>query len=372
MPNESRTHPTKTPGLYRVDPSRNFPEGAWEIRMRLAPRRHHRKTFRTRSAALAYANSMRDQKQRGDLIDPAKSATLFEQVADEWEMTVTRNRKEKTALGYQSLLRTHVRPTFDDMKVGAIDYGDVERWIDDLTKSGLRAGTVRNAYRVLKMILDFAMKNRRIRANPCVGVTLPRIENQEMKTLTAEQVATLVEVVGPPNDVVVRFAAYTGLRAGEIAALRVRDLDLKAGTVTVRRSLADLNGRLVETEPKTKAARRTVGIPRFVLEPLKDTSASEHSIPRREFFIGTRRGGDWRHGNFYARVFRPAVKELVEKQRWPEGLGGLRFHDLRHTYASFLVEQGAHPKEMSERLGHSSVQVTLDRYSHICRTSKRS
>src|SRR5206468_11216091 len=112
-------------------------------------------------------------------------------------------------------------------------------------------------------------------------------------------------------------------------------------------------------EPKSRAGRRTVFLNEALAERLRDHLA-DRVLDRDGYVFAGRGGGPLNYGTFYSGYFKPAVR-----QTFPERLHGLRFHDLRHTYASLLVEQGAHPKEMAELMGHSSVQITLDRYSHL-------
>jgi integrase len=231
---------------------------------------------------------------------------------------------------------------------------------------------VRNVFFVLKMALDYGIKSGRIRVNPCAGVELPSARSPKMLFLTADDVAILATAVGartvshrpspktrPPFGLVVRFAAYTGLRAGEIVGLRVEDLNFLTRSVHVRRSVSMVEGQLREEAPKTAASGRIVGVPAALWAELVEYVGPRRDDPAGPVFL-SHRGGPFNHNVFYLSYFKPAVREVL-----PKRLHGLRFHDLRHTYASLLVEMGAHPKEMAERLGHSSVQITLDRYAHL-------
>jgi integrase len=365
--------PSRKLNIHRVSPSRNFPEGAHKARYRDERGKTHSKTYRTYREAERFLARVSADKQRGDFINPADATAPFRDVAERWSATLARKRKERTVLDYRAVLRLHVLPHFGPMKLGRIAFADVDGWLSHLEAGGLRSGTIRNAYKVLKQALDYAVKDGRIRSNPCNGVALPEQVREEMLFLTAEEIAALVEEIGAPFGTLVKFAAYTGLRAGEIVGLKIGEVDWQAGTVRVLRSITDLNGRLIEVEPKTKAARRTVPVPKFVLDDLR-AYVGERIFRKDEYlFMGARKRGPLSHRNFYRRHFRPAVDRLVErgKQENPDGptfpgrLAGLRFHDLRHTYASLLVAQGAHPKEMSENMGHATSQITLDRYSHL-------
>ena len=149
--------------------------------------------------------------------------------------------------------------------------------------------------------------------------------------------------------------AYTGLRAGEVEALRVRRLDLLHCKVEVAETVGEVHGHgLVYGSPKTYESR-SVPVPRFLCSELMTLVAGKD--PNDFVFTGPQ-GGPIRHTTFYHRHFKRAVHEA--------GLpDALRFHDLRHTYAAMLIAQGAHPRAMMERLGHSSVTVTLNTYGHL-------
>jgi integrase len=155
----------------------------------------------------------------------------------------------------------------------------------------------------------------------------------------------------------VRLAAYTGLRAGEICALRVGRLDLLRGRILVAESVTEVEGHgLVFGEPKTNE-RRSVTLPVFLRDELGAHLAGRDAGPD-DFVFPSSSGGVLRHKMFYKRVFKPAVMAA--------GLPtSMRFHDLRHTCASLCIALGAHPKAIQERLGHSSITVTLDRYGHL-------
>jgi integrase len=353
---------TDIPSLYHTPATRNFPNGAWELRYYDSHGGNRRKRFHTREGALDFKAKLRVDKREGRFINPTRQNTLFKDVAEDWYGSRERDTKPKTISGYGQILN-RVEEHFGKKRVGFITPDDVNDWVQELIDDGKAPGTIRNSYRVLKMVMDFAVRHQYIAANPCVGITLPRNQPREMLFLTAEQVNQLAEEVGEPNGLIVKFAAFTGLRAGEIAGLRMKDLS--KNSLRVRQSIAEVNGELIEGEPKTKAAKRTVGIPAFVLAELKDYIGDRANDPEAFVFVGSRLGGMWRHSNWYARVFRPAVASLVEEGTWPKELAGLRFHDLRHTYASYLVAIGAHPKQMAEVMGHSSVQITLDRYAHL-------
>jgi integrase len=191
--------------------------------------------------------------------------------------------------------------------------------------------------------------------SPCRRVPLPKVEREEMRFLTPAEVATLAEAIVPRYRALVLVGAYGGLRIGELAGLRRSRVDLLRGTVQVAEIVVEVRGVLHVGPPKTRASRRTVGLPRFVVEELAvhlgrpgDLQALVFTAPH---------GGPLRLPAFRARVWRPAVVAA--------GLDGLRIHDLRHTAVALWIAAGANPKEVAARAGHSSVSFTLDRHGHL-------
>lgn len=323
--------------------------------------------FATKREAEAYEADVQSGQNRGQQpIEAHKAKTLFAEYAEEWLASAV-DLRPKTSERYRSVLDAYLLPRWGSTPVTQISYGDVQRYVRDLlragptpaTRHGCAPNTVKKVVLVLKLALSYAVRDGALRVNPVAGVSLPQADTRDPLFLTADQVDDLAEECGPRWATLIRFAAYTGLRAGEIAALRVRHLDLLRGRVRVVESVAELDHGLVTGEPKSKASRRTVALPRFLVEALVQHLGTRASNPDAYVFTAAN-GSPLRHGNFYARVFRPAVARAL-----PPELAACRFHDLRHTCASLLVEQGAHPKAIQERLGHSSIQMTLNTYSHI-------
>lgn len=176
-----------------------------------------------------------------------------------------------------------------------------------------------------------------------------------MRFASEDEVAAIAATIDKPYGVLVVMAAYSGLRAGELAALRVKDLDLMRGRVHVRQAVSEVHGRLIYGIPKSGKSR-TVSVPTFLREMLSEHVADFADDPDHLVFSSLD-GGPLRRSNFYRRHFRPAADAL--------GLHDLRFHDLRHSCASFLIASGAHPRAIMERLGHSSITVTMDVYGHL-------
>lgn len=332
----------------------------WDVRYRAPDRRHRTKTFRRKLDAQRFAHSVETDITRGEWLDPSLGRELFTEWADRWLSTTT-HLKPKTRESYESILRRHLVPAFGQLPVGRIDHPSVLKHLSRLQASGARPGTIRNVRDVLRMVLRLAQRSGAIKVNPAQEVKVPTSRKKEMLFLNANQVMTLADAISRPGDtdhnhygLLIRMAAFTGLRAGEISALRVDRLDLMRRRVHVVASASEAHGKFAIGPPKTYQ-RRTVPLPSALAEDLVEHVAG---LDQADFVFKAPEGGPHRHSNFYRRHFRPAVA----RAGLPEGF---RFHDLRHTYAAMLIEQNAHPRAIMERLGHSTISVTLGTYGHL-------
>jgi integrase len=362
--------------IQRTEASRNFPKGGWEARYRVrdgAQSRWRGKTFATKREAERFLAETLTDIGRGEYIDPSRQSVTFESVAEQWLGAARLQLRPKTIAGYEWTLRTRLYPEWRSAKVGSIDLDAVQGWVNRSSAS-TSTPSLLGAYRVLRLVLGYAVDTGKLRSNPCNRkVRLPSMAEREMCFLTHEQVELLastisfrpavskhaIPIVRPDLGVLIRFAAYTGLRAGEIAALRVRNLDLAKGTVSVEESTSDVAGKLVTGRPKTAKGRRIVHVDDDICSMLKAHVGDRRLDPNAYVFIG-QQGAQWNHSNFRGRFWKEAVTRAVNvsTERGDEFPRSLRFHDLRHTFASFLVQEGVHVREMAELLGHASAQIT--------------
>jgi integrase len=327
----------------------------WRVRYRDPAGRERAKSFARKQDAVRFLQHAEADKLRGLWVDPEQGRRTVGELAERWYAT-TVTLKPKTREDYRSLLNNHVLPVFGDQAVASLDTLAVRSWLAGLVSNGLSPSRAKHAYYILFAVLEAAIQAGALVRNPAAGVRAPRDRPREMHFLSAVEVERLAEAIVPPYGVLVRFAAYTGLRAGEIAALRVKRLDLLRGTVRVVEAASEVGGRLILGPTKTHA-ERTVRLPRFLR---KELAAYLADRPRdRDAFVFTApRGGQLRHNNFYQRLFCPALYSAGLPEQ-------VRFHDFRHTCAALLIAQGAHPKAIQAHLGHSSIQVTMDRYGHL-------
>jgi integrase len=208
----------------------------------------------------------------------------------------------------------------------------VRAWVAKMGADEVGAPTIENAFGLLRQVLGAAVEDRRIPRNPCEGVRLPKRKHADRGYLSHGQVAALAAAVDRGAEVV-RFLAYTGLRWGEMAALRVQDFDMLRRRVNVSRSVTE-SGGLVWSTPKTWE-RRSVPFPAVLADELAALMAGKG---REELVFTDLRGGVLRNSNWRARVFEPAVKKC---QAADESFPSITPHDLRHSAASLAISAGA-------------------------------
>jgi integrase len=326
----------------------------WEARYRAPEGRQRSKVFGTKREADRFLARVDADQQRGEWVDPRLGRVRFDEYTANW-MHSTTHWRPGTVANVESRLRRHILPAFGSHPLGRIQPVDVRAWIAEMTRTGLSASSVVAAYRVFARIMRTAEIDGYIVRTPCLGISLPReTSHHEMHYLDHEQVALLAGSIDARYRALIYTAAYTGMRWGELAALQVRNVNLLRGNIDIVEASTEVNGHL-HVGPTKTGARRAVSLPRFLGEML---SAHLERYPPVDGFLFTSAEGCPLRRNFYRRDFKPCVRAAG----LPEDL---RFHDLRHTCAALLIAQGAHPKEIQERLGHSTIRLTFDRYGHL-------
>jgi integrase len=332
---------------------RKLPSRRWQARyrgpdglLRSAPSTFARKGDATRWLALTEAELL-----GGRWIDPDAGRVPFTDYAATW-INERPGLRPKTVQLYRYLLRCHLAPGFTAQSVGGIAEADVRRWRADLLAAGTSPVTVAKAYRLLKSIMATAADDGLIRRNPCRVKGAGSEKSAERPVLTVAQVYALADAAGSRYRALVLLACLCGLRWGELAALRRRDIDIDAGTVRVSRQLAEVNGQpLAFGPPKTDAGKRTVVIPSLILPDIRDHLSSQVKPEPDALVFTSPTGTLLRHSNFRRRVWLPALAAT--------GLTGIHFHDLRHAGNLLIAHAGANLRELMDRLGHSSSRAAL-------------
>jgi integrase len=251
-----------------------------------------------------------------------------------------------------AIVRTHIVPAFGSIPLSAIDHSAVSAWVTEMSQRGLAAPTVRHAHRIMHMLLGSAVADGKLIRNVASGVKVPRDRSREKRFLTHHQVRLLAEAAGP-DGLIIRVLAYCGLRFGELAALRVRNIDPLRRRIHIEESVTEVNGTMVFGSPKSHQ-RRSVPMPASLLDELAAACVGKH--PDDLVFTAPKGGVIWLR-NWRRRVFDAAV--------FKAGLGELTPHELRHTAASLAVAAGANVKAVQRMLGHASAAMTLDVYSGL-------
>jgi len=340
-------------------------------------RPNHRQTakrgFRTKREAERFLITVESQIMVGDFIDPANSRVTVAELAPDWLGVKKMKLKPSSYKLLDDAWRVYVEPRWGSFELGAITHSDVQKWITEVSAGTARttrranprtaaqgsrpksASVVIRAHGVLAAILEAAVRDRRISRNPARGVDLPRKVKKHHTYLSHEEVDRLARAAGLAHSTVVLAAAYTGLRWGELSALRVRDLDLDRGRLAVNENAVRVGADLHLGSPKTHELR-SVGFPPFLREPLRALAGGK--APRALLF-----------GNGEDHLQRPrasgASRSWFMRALADAGLPRMTIHDLRHTAASLAIASGANVKAVQRMLGHASAAMTLDVYADL-------
>lgn len=274
--------------------------------------------------------------------------------ASEWAglwLATKHDIRPKTRAGYESLLRSRVLPAFGDTSLNQITPEMVDAWVAEMVAGGLSPARVRQAHQVLSSMMKAALRRGLIGANPADGTPLPTATGREQRFLSADELAAFCGAMPPRLQASAWVLGVAGLRFGEMAALTRDDVDVLRRRIHVRRSVADVNGRLVTGTPKNGKSR-SVAIPATLTGIVNDQMLSH---PYDVVFPDTT-GSTLRVNNYRKHVV--SACETV-------GLDPIRTHDLRHTAASLMLAAEPDVFIAMKQLGHSSIKVTVDVYGHL-------
>ena len=309
--------------------------------------------FRTKREAELYLASIEISKARGEFVEVSAARATIAELGQAWLATQT-HLKPSTLRSVEDAWRLRVEPRWGRYPVSAIQHSEVQAWVSELSMSRSPTLVIRN-FGVLAAILDVAVRDRRILSNPARGTTLPRKERKAHRYLTHDQVHRLATEAGARAPLVLTLA-YTGLRWGELTALRVRSVDFDRRRIHVTENAVEVGGVIHVGSPKTYK-NRTVPLPGF-LQPHLRGQLGDRS-PEELLFPGP--SGD------YMRRMRTSTgsKSWFKTALRDAGLEPMTIHDLRHTAASLAISAGANVKAVQRMLGHASAAMTLDVYSDL-------
>ena len=351
--------------------SKDFGKGArWEVRWR-ADGAGRRKLFGYRSDAEAFMAEIEDRIRSNRYMDPKDSCRPLRQAADLWQQGLAGTIKGSTEGRYRRELRVWVLPQWGDVALKDITTVRIQHWYVSLAEgkapyggergcgSALSASSIRSVGKiVLGSILDVAVENRWIDANPVAKAKVPHNRAVQRRIyLAPQEIKVIAGQMDEANATAVYLLAYTGLRIGEALALRCGDVDLSRNRINVLRTQSvDAGSRLVETLSKGNRTR-VVPIPSQLLPRVK-TLLEDHGP--EDYLLRGPRSGRQSTTNWRNRVWAPALRDAGMQD-----IEGLVIHSLRHTYASLAIKAGADVKTLQAVLGHASATETLDTYADL-------
>ena len=328
--------------------------------------------FRTRREAETALVDILSRMQQGLYVGPSKKS--LGEFLEEWLATVRPTVRASTWSSYCAEIRKHVLPHLGATRLQAIGPGDLNSLYAQLLtsgrqdgKGGLSARTVRYIHTILRRALETAVRWNLIPRNPASIADPPRASGRqhEMRTWSAEQVRTFLESTSEERlHAAWVLLATTGMRRGEVLGLRWSDVDFEHRRVSVNRSLISVDYEIRFESPKTARSRRSVALDSGTVTRLR-----EHRRTQIEERLALGTGFD-HDGLLFCQpdglpVHPDRFMKLFQRTVSKAGLPRIRLHDLRHTFATLALEAGVHPKVVSDRLGHSSIAITLDTYSHV-------
>jgi integrase len=305
----------------------NHPEAKrapWEARYRDPAGKQRTRTFRSKADAAGFLRASEVDVDRGLWVDPALGRTKFGYYAATWLATKA-DVSARTRINIEGRLKNHILPVFEDVPVASIAPSDVRGFVSSLSGEGLAPSTVKGAYLTLAQVLRTAAVDGLTARSPCIEIELPSDRHrEEMHFLDARQVDTLADAIKDRYRTLVYTAAYGGLRAGELVALKVTRVNVLARNLDVVESVSEVRGRL-EFGPTKTGKVRTIGLPAFLAEMV---GAHIGRYPSADGLVFTAAaGGPIRWRNFYARAFQPAVARaagLPDRAAFPRSAAHMR------------------------------------------------
>ena len=349
----------------RVPTSRNGKGFRWQARFVTREGREVAKSFAKKAEANRWLAAQTADVTRGEYISNDRQAVTVGSVAETWKARVEQ-LKPSTRAGYLNRWKVRVEPRWGKIRLAAVEHADVVQWIAELRQAGLSVSSISACHGVLSQILQIAVKDGRLLRNPCHDVALPsaaHAEHQDHRIISLTELQKLAQEADggseSQNGSMVLTLGLVGLRFGELAGLRVENVDLDRRTLRIVRNVTEVDGHLHIGSPKN-GRPRTVNFPRALadrlLTQITDRPQGAYLFPQG----GVEAFGESkpiRRANWTKRVFTPAVERA--------GLQPLHPHDLRHCYAAAAISAGANVMVVQRQLGHSRASITLDIYADL-------
>ncbi len=330
--------------------------GRYRARYRDPLGRMTSKTFARKADAERFLNEMQVDLARGAWIDPRGADVALAEWVEEF-LSLARRLSPSTQETYERDLRRYIVPRFGAYRLGRLPADEIENWLNDEIAAGIAPSSVHRHYRTLRRVLKVAVDKEKVARNPCDRVEPPRVPQREMVYLSWEQVVDLAEAHSERFRALIYLAVDSGMRWSELVGLRRARLGLRARKVRVTEQLIRLSNReWVRKEPKTPASVRSITISPVTAAILADHLSHFAADGLDGLVFPNGAGNALVSSSFWNNHFSCALREAGVV---------CRFHDLRHPSVALAIAEGAHPKAIQARMGHSSISVTLDRYGHL-------
>jgi len=354
-------------------PKEKCPKCGGTLRETEERRRETRSGFATQKECQAAMNKLLVAVEQHNYSAPTK-ASVKEYLKKEWLPAVKATIRPSTYNSYVQHVECHIAPHIGTVKLQKLTGSQVNALYAKLaetgkkdTKTGLSPMTIHHVHACLHKACKDAVRWGHISRNPLDAADPPRKKGdgtREMQTWTKEQLKAFLEAMKDERlSPLWHLVAMTGMRRGEAIGLRWSDVDLENARLAVRRALIPINREVVVSEPKTAKGRRVIALDPGTVEVLKSQAARQLDAQDageaawvETGLVFTQENGEALDPESVSRYFRQAVKQSLLPQ--------IRLHDLRHTHATLALQAGIHPKVVSERLGHATISITLDTYSH--------
>jgi integrase len=333
-------------------------------------RQKKKRGFKTKKEAEAYLNEQLNALEKGTYFEPKDLS--FKEFLDYWvENYAKPNTSEKTVEGYMNIIEHHLKPSLGTIKISKLYPSQLQEYYAQKLTNGKKDGeglsptSVKHHHRLIHKVLKDAVRWQFIARNVSEAVTPPKTKKAELKVWNNEEVKSFLKAAKDSVYYGVYLTAvYTGMRRGEVLGLRWQDIDFENNIIFVRQALQEVkNLGLTFKEPKSGKSR-SISISSNVTMELK--KLYKEYLEYKLFFGATFNDLNLAFAQKNGNPLQPS--ELHRDYRKVIGesdLPYIRFHDLRHTHATLMLQQGVHPKIVSERLGHSTIGITMDIYTHV-------
>jgi integrase len=345
--------------------------GSWRAQISLHGRRLSR-TVETKREAQDWLRKMQEEVDQGLTFE--NTQLTVDTFLREWLVSVEPSLRYNTHKQYRQIVRQHILPLLGKMRLRDVRPDQIQRLYNGLLQRGLSARTTRLTHAVLHRALVHAVKLGILPRNPAEATMPPKPKRKEMKFLDENQALQLLIAAKESNDrfyALYHLAIATGMRQGELLGLKWADLDIELGMLQVQRQLTMMRGGgFGFTAPKTKAGTRRIDLGQHTLEVLQDHR-------QQQFQETLAAGSRWEENDliFPSTIGTPMNRDNLRKRfkllLKLAGLPKVRFHDLRHSAASLMLNNGIPVIVVSKRLGHAQPSITLDVYGHLIPTKQQ-